>query len=94
MTLPNSYKDREQARFRETSDGGVGVQTILSSSANVSLYDIESNTIIYTGSAPQGSLTSDAVWALTKIDLSTSIVSIKKSAINQVWDNRASVVYE
>lgn len=94
MTLPISYKDREQQSFTETDSGKVAFRTVASSPSDISLYDTTSNTIIYTGSAPRGSLTSEAAWILTKIDLSTSVISIKKSAINQAWDNRESVTYE
>jgi hypothetical protein len=94
MTLSRSSLDREYQRFIETDNGTVAVRTVNSSSSDISLYDTTSNTIIYLGSAPRGSLTSEAVWILTKIDLSTPVISIKKSATNQVWDNRESVTYE
>ena len=94
MTLPISYKDREQQRFIETDDDKVAVRTVESSSSNISLYDTASSTTIYTGSAPRGSLTSDPVWVLSKIDLSSPVISIKKSTSNQIWDNRESVIYE
>jgi len=94
MTLSRSNLDREYQRFIETDGGTVAVRTVNSCSSDISLFDTTSKTVIYTGSAPRGSLTSESVWTLTKIDLTTPVISIKKSATNQVWDNRDSVDYE
>lgn len=51
--------------------------------------------ITYTGMAPINSLTSDAVWKITRYDESVSEISkfAGNGQFNQIWDNRESLSY-
>lgn len=54
--------------------------------------------IIYTGRAAPGSLTSDPVWLITRLDVTDGgeIPELHpggKAGFTNIWDNRASLVY-
>jgi hypothetical protein len=61
------------------------------------LIDKTSTTVIYIGKASIGSNTSAASWQITKIDLSTSVISFLwadgNTNFDNVWDNRSSLTY-
>lgn len=60
------------------------------------IIDEASATITYIGKAPVGSLASDAVWKIMKIDESSGTVityADGNSNFDNVWNNRASLTY-
>lgn len=63
----------------------------------IKLIDEVSSTITYVGSGKIGSLTSDSIWQIKKIEVSGTITSIKYadgvSSFTKVWDNRATYTY-
>lgn len=60
-------------------------------------YDQVSATISYSGMANPGSLTSNPVWRIRKIEASGSDVVVTfangSDAFNQIWDNRLILSY-
>lgn len=70
----------------------------VSSSIIATRIDEASATISYIGKAPIGSLASEAVWQIFKMDTGTSPQTIITWAdgdaeFNNIWDNRASLTY-
>lgn len=64
------------------------------------LFDYVGGTnVIYLGAANPGSLSSAAVWQIRKYtyDVNNNVTSIQyasgSGSFNQVWDNRASLIY-
>lgn len=59
------------------------------------LFDIQSS-VIYLGTAPQGSLVSDPVWLIKKTALDTdgSPLSTLLSSNTAIWNNRTSETYQ
>ena len=94
MVMSSAYRDREQDKFIESIDGKTAVRIIPSEDGSISLIDTANVGVIYIGTAPRSSTQSLAVWTITKIDTSTSVISIKNSPANSVWNDRASLVYE
>lgn len=94
MALSTARSDRENDKFLENSKGGTSVSVIQSETSEVNLIDTATKNIIYMGIAPKSSAVSSSVWQITKIDSTTSVTSIKKSLVNQIWNNRASLTYE
>lgn len=66
----------------------------LSTYNKASRYDV-SDTIIYMGTAPAGSLDADAVWLIKKItmDVDGNPVDEKVSDSGVIWDDRAGLTY-
>ena len=92
MTMPGSFRDREQAKFQEVA----GQTTVRSSSVlMISRIDKIGNTT-YVGEAAVGSLPSQAVWRISKIvsagNLTTSLYA-SSGLFDQIWDDRAGLVY-
>jgi hypothetical protein len=56
------------------------------------LYD-SSGSFSYCGVAFTGSITSDPVWSITRLDINLSGSVTTASASNAVWDNRYSIIY-
>ena len=94
MTIRNALNDKEQDKFRESSSGGTAVAVVGVDTSDIVLIDTGTSGIIYSGVAAKASLTSAAAWQITKYDTSTSVISIKKSLPNQIWDSRSVVTYE
>lgn len=62
----------------------------------VKLIDEASATITYIGQAQDGSSIGDAVWSIQRIDTSSGVAmewADGSNAFNQVWDNRAALIY-
>lgn len=61
------------------------------------LVDTSPGTVLYIGEALPGSLTTEPLWRIQKIDTSTSVISIQWAVGNQtfsnVWDDRATYAY-
>lgn len=59
--------------------------------------DEASSTVTYVGKASTSALTSNPVWQIMKIEISGSITIVAyadgDSEFNNIWDNRASLVY-
>lgn len=92
MTMPSSFRDRDQDKFQE-----VGGQTTVKSSSPLLISRIDKvvNTT-YVGEAAVGSLPSQAVWRISRIvsagNLTISLYA-DSGLFNQVWDNRAGLIY-
>jgi hypothetical protein len=56
------------------------------------LYD-SSGSYSYCGVAFTGSLTSDSVWSITRLDINLSGSVTLASASNAIWDNRYTTIY-
>jgi hypothetical protein len=56
------------------------------------LYD-SSGSYSYCGVAFTGSLTSDSVWSITRLDINLSGSVTLTSASNAIWDNRYTTIY-
>lgn len=92
MTMPSSFRDRDQDKFQEIA----GQTTVKSSSPLlISLIDKAGNTT-YVGEAAVGSLGSQPVWRVSRIvsagNLTTSLYA-GSGLFDQVWDNRAGLIY-
>jgi hypothetical protein len=85
---------RQNKTAREVFIGGVDANA---SEETITLVDTASTTIIYIGSALPGSLSSQAVWRIQRVDLTTSEIKILFADSDQnfdnIWDNRASLSY-
>lgn len=57
-----------------------------------SAYD-GSNNLIYLGYAEQGVASSEAKWTIYKFTYSSGLETLKQTAVNAVWDDRASLTY-
>lgn len=59
--------------------------------------DAVSSTVIYIGYARLGSLTSQAVWQIQKVEITGTEVAVLwadgDNAYNNIWDNRGSITY-
>jgi hypothetical protein len=93
MTLSTDVRDNEAKKFRSTPNGPVVAVTIEQSNLS-SLFDT-STSITYIGEAVRGSLASDPVWKITRIDTTSSLITIQTASdsYNQIWNNRASLIY-
>jgi hypothetical protein len=61
-----------------------------------SIYDDSNDPIIYLGKALPGELTSSAVWQISKINMTTGVITTwadGDSNFDNIWDNRASLTY-
>lgn len=56
-------------------------------------YDYSDATTIYTAEAPVGTTDAQALWTITKYDLTDSSDASGKVATSAVWDDRATEVY-
>lgn len=103
MTMPSSFRDRDQAKFVQspTRTDGSAVEVFGSFASVDSVYstlvDVVSSSIIYLGEAVPGSASSSALWLIKKITISGGSISILcangSSEHNQVWDDRGSLTY-
>ena len=105
MTRPCSTKDNENRKFVDspTREDQSAVETFvggISANANqetITLVDTSNLEIIYIGSALPNSLSSQAVWRIQRVDLTTSETKILFADSDQnfdnIWDNRASLSY-
>lgn len=63
----------------------------------LSYIDQYSDTVFYFGYAPIGSITSAAVWKITRLTISGTLVKTEYassvSTYTQIWDNRTSLSY-
>ena len=59
------------------------------------LDDATTANVIYVGKAAVGSVGSDAVWQIAKLDISSGLVKTwaGNAGFTQVWDDRASLSY-
>lgn len=59
--------------------------------------DEVSSSLTYIGKADLGSVTSDAVWQIQRISVSSTVTTISWASGNdrfdKIWDNRAALVY-
>ena len=62
------------------------------SSAKIKLHDY-SAPYDYCGTAISGSLTSSAVWTITRITINGNGTTVKSIVNNAIWDNRYSLSY-
>lgn len=92
MTMPSSFRDRDQDKFQEIA----GQTTVRSSSPLlISRIDKVGNTT-YVGEAAVGSLGSQAVWRISRIVSSgnaTTIFYASSGLFDQIWNNREGLVY-
>lgn len=60
-------------------------------------YEKVSSSLAYLGKAAPGSLTSNAVWAIDRIDIAGENVVVTQAqgdpSFSYIWDNRASYIY-
>lgn len=58
------------------------------------IFDQNTSTILYLGTATFGALTSEARWKIKKIDTSTGVrITLASDDFDQIWDNRVSLTY-
>lgn len=74
----------------EWSEGAQDWQRL--GSGSTARYDVE-GTIIYVGSAAPGSAESDAVWSVTKFDLTDMTAGSGKVASGITWADRTGATY-
>lgn len=93
--MQSDIQTREYDKFRSAENGKSKV-AVTNESDSVGLrVDNVSSTLIYLGEGTLGALTSEPKWLIKKIDLSSGVViTAASNSFNQVWDNRASLVYE
>lgn len=77
---------------------GLGTQRVaIAADVRTILYDDAGSSVTYIGKATVGTLTSQALWQIAKLDESSSPdFSLKYAGtgiFDQVWDNRASLSY-
>lgn len=75
--------------FVELTNGAIPT----SSAIVTKRYDLSSSTIIYTATAPVGTLDADLGWTITKFDLTDTANSSGKIATDASWTNRATGSY-
>jgi hypothetical protein len=94
--LSTDVRDNESKRFRDAGASGTKVAVVLEENNNITLIDTTISTVIYLGDAVRSSIGSDPSWRITKIDSTGSVISIKTTGylFDQIWDNRASLIYE
>ncbi len=76
-------------------DGGTKVSRQISSNTAV-IIDSSADPIIYIGKAPIGSIASEAVWQISKLDTSSGLIKTWADGdadFNNIWDNRTSLTY-
>lgn len=80
--------------------GGVSTGTAFKMARDVdekTLVDEPDATTTYVGKTQQGGATSDAIWQIKKISVSGTVTSIiyadSDDLYDNVWDNRASLIY-
>lgn len=58
-------------------------------------YDSTNSRYLYTGRADRGSLTSSAVWKISRFDFETGVTTFADGdkLFNNIWDNRESLTY-
>jgi hypothetical protein len=95
MTLPKAQLDREYQKFRDAGEvGKTKVAVTYEDDSSGLIVDQVSSTIIYLGEGLFGALTSEAKWKIKKIDLSSGVrITSASTDFDQVWDNRASLIY-
>ena len=92
--MKDSVKDREFDRFRSATGNKSKVAVINEEDSTGLRVDQVSSTLLYLGEGLFGALTSEAKWKIKQIDLSSGVV-IKAASeeFDQIWDNRASLIY-
>lgn len=103
MTMPSSFRDRDQAKFVQspTRSDGSAVEVVGSFASVDSQYstlvDLVSSSLIYLGEAIPGSLSSSPSWLIKKIVISGSSISILcangSGDYDQIWDDRSALTY-
>jgi hypothetical protein len=60
-------------------------------------YDTSVDGFVYVGEAEVGTIDSDSSWRISRIDSSTTVITILYASFgyfNQIWDDRLSLIYE
>ena len=92
--MKNSIQDRKFDSYRPATNDKSKVAVTNESDSSGLRVDQASATVIYLGEGLFGALTSEAKWLIKKIDLSSGVVITAASQeYNQIWDNRASLMY-
>lgn len=93
MALDPNINTLEKGKFRDSVNGPVVAVTVEQSNLS-SLFDT-ATAIIYIGDAIRGSLTSDPVWKISRVDTSSSLITILTASdgYDQIWNDRASLTY-
>lgn len=94
MSLPDSINDRHKQSYRDESNGKTKVAVVMEDDGGGLIFDQASSTVMYLGEGLYGATTSESKWRIKKIDISSGVV-IKSASkdFNQVWDDRASLIY-
>jgi hypothetical protein len=92
--MQQEIRSREYDKFRDADGDKSKVAVTLEDDSSGLIVDTVSSTLIYIGEGTFGALTSEPKWLIKKIDLTSGVV-IKAASkdFNQIWDNRASLVY-
>lgn len=94
MPMPSSFRDRDQDKFQETSDGKTSVRVTSFAISEGLLFEQASSTVLYLAEGLFGALPSEAKWKIKKIDLSSGVQITSASAgFDQIWNDRAALNY-
>jgi len=103
--LKSNIKNREHDKFVESStrSGKSAIEVALgsvdanSNQETITLIDTSNSNYVFIGSALPSSLSSDSAWRIQRVDLTGNEIKIlfadSNQGFNNIWDNRASLIY-